>query len=83
MNNKNGGPAFPRGDYHPQDGMTLRDWFAGKAMEAYINTLDCAELWNRNRPESEWAKTHVAFVAKIAGMYADAMLAEKAKREEK
>jgi hypothetical protein len=30
-----GGPAFPRdnaGDYTGQDGMSLRDWFAGQAL---------------------------------------------------
>ena len=29
-----GGPAFPRpGDFNPQTGMTLRDYFAAKAMQ--------------------------------------------------
>lgn len=29
-----GGPAFPRaGDFNPQNGMTLRDFFAAKAMQ--------------------------------------------------
>ncbi len=38
-----GGPAFPAG-YHPegnsadQFGMTLRDWFAGQAMAAMVNS---------------------------------------------
>ena len=35
----NGGPAFPRSatDHcHSQEGMTLRDYFAGKAIEALI-----------------------------------------------
>jgi len=35
-----GGPAFPRtgadGHTSPQSGMTLRDYFAGKAIEALI-----------------------------------------------
>ena len=36
MSNTNtGGPAFPRpGDFNPQLGMTLRDYFAAKAMQA-------------------------------------------------
>jgi hypothetical protein len=32
-----GGPAFPTG-YDPEKGMTLRDYFAAKAMQAGINT---------------------------------------------
>lgn len=32
-----GGPAFPRpGDFNPQTGMTLRDYFAAKAMQGKI-----------------------------------------------
>jgi hypothetical protein len=27
-----GGPAFPRHGYNSNDGMTLRDWFAGQAL---------------------------------------------------
>ena len=35
MNNINtGGSAFPRpGDFNPQQGMTLRDYFAAKALQ--------------------------------------------------
>lgn len=44
MSNKNGGPAFPREDYQcngddgslGQEGMSLRDYFAAKAMQALI-----------------------------------------------
>lgn len=47
MTDKNtGGPAFPRPhsqryvdeQYRAQDGMTLRDYFAAKAMQAMITT---------------------------------------------
>lgn len=43
MNNQiNGGPAFPRtgadGHTSPQSGMTLRDYFAAKAMQAIISS---------------------------------------------
>ena len=32
-----GGPAFPRpGDFNPQLGMTLRDYFAAKAMQGLV-----------------------------------------------
>lgn len=43
INQKNGGPAFPRAGSsgpgafaQPENGMTLRDFFAAKAMESYI-----------------------------------------------
>lgn len=46
---KNGGTAFPRnghpdkGDY-PLNGMSLRDYFAAKAMCAYVNSIS-SESW--------------------------------------
>ena len=33
-NTDTGGPAFPRGEIQTAPGMTLRDYFAAKAMEA-------------------------------------------------
>ena len=34
MNKNDGGPAFPRpGDFNPQIGMTLRDYFAAKVIQ--------------------------------------------------
>lgn len=42
MPNKDGGPAFPHeykfsdGTANRDDGMTLRDWFAGMALQGYI-----------------------------------------------
>lgn len=44
MTDKTGGPAFPRpaseahqhGMHQPQDGMTLRDYFAAKAMQTML-----------------------------------------------
>jgi hypothetical protein len=37
MNNKTGGPAFPTPAHNLQnDGMTLRDYFAGLAMQSLI-----------------------------------------------
>ena len=48
-------PAFPRPyshddyreevDYLAQDGMTLRDYFAAKAMQAYLNDDSLEELY--------------------------------------
>ncbi|HHS9150149.1 TPA: hypothetical protein ACTV5X_005133, partial [Enterobacter roggenkampii] len=70
MTNNNGGPAFPvAGSEHnyPIEGMTLRDYFAAKALSG----------WLASYPES---CTHPIFagnadeVAKHSYMLADAML---------
>jgi hypothetical protein len=76
MNNEinTGGPAFPHMvKWHGQDvyeqtttgGMTLRDWFAGKAMQAIIiaGIDDC--------------RTHDAKAAHFAYNLADAMIAAR------
>jgi hypothetical protein len=72
MNNTNtGGPAFPHtveykgsecGGVVPHGGMTLRDYFAAKAMQSICN------VWPRITPES---------TAKTAYEFADAMLRER------
>ena len=63
-----GGPAFPRpGDFNPQTGMTLRDYFAAKAMQAILARTD-------NR-----FTTTLEFVGGKSYQYADAML--KARKE--
>lgn len=67
-----GGPAFPQVDLKDsygmlvpdrQSGMTLRDWFAGKAMQAILN--DAEIFWEGAAP--------------LAYQYADAMLKERSK----
>lgn len=71
-----GGPAFPRpisvshGGYHehqhvepPQDGMTLRDYFAAKAMQAYFND-----------PMSGFGSDVIEYGCGLAYKVADAML---------
>ena len=73
---KDGGPAFPltasTGD--PRDGvyccngMTLRDWFAGMALQSYL-----AGRNNDNR------STVAESVARTCYGYADAMLYEREK----
>lgn len=69
----NGGPAFPRpASIDPefdarlpsQIGMTLRDYFAAKAMQGFAADPDC---------------DNGAQAAKTAYEWADAMLAERAK----
>jgi hypothetical protein len=56
----NGGPAFPRpasvsprvADIKQQDGMSLRDWFAGQAMHAFLRNLPPHDV---DEPYSTWA----------------------------
>ena len=78
--NDNSGPAFPRpaGDYNgtrggngAQEGMTLRDYFAAKAMQAWLSTF------TESRHPAE--NGGLADFAKGAYAVADAMLAERAK----
>jgi len=67
MNNTNtGGPAFPIvvGDQMTQ-GMTLRDYFAAKAMEAIVN---------RDGDDTAYGNDMVKGRAILAYEYADAML---------
>ena len=67
-----GGPAFPAsyytddGQWAKRDGMTLRDYFAAKALQALIpnSNGDDGELWD---------------AAEDAYAYADAMLKERDK----
>lgn len=37
MNEKTGGPAFPRTQHPNETGMTLRDYFAAKAMQGLMD----------------------------------------------
>ena len=67
MTTNTGGPAFPTtkplehwGD--PNQGMTLRDYFAAKALPTAIREVEEAETYD------------LAEVAAIAYQYADAML---------
>lgn len=70
--NLTGGPAFPQVDLKDsygmlvpdrQSGMTLRDYFAAKAMQAILN--DAEIFWEGAAP--------------LAYQYADAMLKERSK----
>ena len=40
-----GGPAFPNGAFHLIDGMSLRDYFAAKAMQGLISACDSGGIW--------------------------------------
>ena len=60
-----GGPAFPRPSTGPstppQEGMSIRDWFAGQALAGLCAT----EGWRNNMPEA---------VSRMSVAIADAML---------
>jgi len=69
-----GGPAFPRagaehslGGNFEQDGMTLRDWFAGQAIAACLSA-PCPLAWTNGSAE------HRKQAAASAYLIADAML---------
>ena len=76
MNKETGGSAFPRaGDFNPQMGMTLRDYFAAKAMQGFIS----AKAWHPDfvfGDDWKWDAGMKASeaVGKVAYQYADAML---------
>ena len=70
-----GGHAFPRPEGESEtsnDGMTLRDWFAGQAM---------AKLVELSEGDYRSPDAAVQAVGRAAYMYADAMIAEKRQME--
>lgn len=80
-----GGPAFPmagstrewddvKKQWKPQDGMTLRDWFAGQAL-GHVAVYSLSNEWS-SRGGPEWRNE----AAREAYRFADAMIAA---REEK
>ena len=71
---KDGGPAFPCESYGlkngkettvPAQGMTLRDWFAGQALNGYLAS------WSDDSNPNFFEPYHTA---KTSYAYADAML---------
>ncbi len=63
-----GGPAFPWGEHGTHlGGMTLRDYFAAKAMQGLVTATQ------------EMTHVTVAMLADEAYAYADAMLAARSK----
>lgn len=81
MNDNNGGSAFPEIkttstyttdiNVHSVGGMTLRDYFAAKAMQSMIGNTD--------KEGSSRGINGVSKFARYAYEYADAMLAERDK----
>lgn len=74
-----GGPAFPNDGGPGSVGMSLRDWFAGQAMNALVNAINssseraalCCET------ESETGMAPSIQTAQMAYELADAMLAAR------
>lgn len=75
---KDGGPAFPyvlNGMDQPHDpGMTLRDWFAGQAINGLVSRSDTSTLIYGKSLERHEATMKLACVAYTI---ADAMIAER------
>ena len=72
----NGGPAFPASHFDLADnehGMTLRDYFAAKAM--------ASALWNASVSSEKALPALASAVARCSYLVADAMLAERAKEK--
>lgn len=70
-----GGPAFPRagaehslGGNFEQDGMTLRDWFAGQAITG---------MTSQSERKVNDVKSYAKIFAKDAYTFADAMIAAR------
>jgi hypothetical protein len=67
-NRKTSGPAFPRTQYPNETGMTLRDYFAAKALQGLLADPEPFEDCGEGLP---MAYAYEAYV------YADAMLRER------
>jgi hypothetical protein len=84
MPKPDGGPAFPKpdviwnGDYvYGPFGMSLRQWYAGMAMQSIFGGIGAQIVANRDSryDETNWAEV----VAKNSFEMADAMIAESEK----
>lgn len=85
--------AFPRPAFdsdgvrsESQEGMTLRDWFAGQALASdKVETTDtvkeAAEVIGIDPKMYDWRIHHKILVARACYDYADAMLAERERRK--
>lgn len=76
-----GGPAFPGTFTQYYRGMTLRDWFAGQALAAFVQS-SFADMVNNNAVNIEADKAGVSrpsFLATCAYRQADAMLVARNK----
>lgn len=76
---KDGGPAFPvvsDGRTHgTEPGMTLRDYFAAKAMQGIVSSIDGESNYDRLRTHAgRQAMTLSQWIARDAYKQADAMM---------
>lgn len=69
MGKETGGYAFPKGSTF-NDGMTLRDYFAAKAMQGFCSNQDWLSTSMGNDPHS--TLNHI--VSRVSYALADAML---------
>jgi hypothetical protein len=65
-----GGPAFPE-DFPCDSGMTLRDYFAARAMQAMMSSPEFMVVVTGNQALGENARERVA---NLSYQYSDAML---------
>lgn len=80
-----GGPAFPMTSStgHPDDGiycqngMTLRDWFAGMALAGLMARPDNRSASGTSEQLASWGLALLSNDAKLCFKYADAMIAER------
>ena len=90
MDKKDGGPAFPVSSYvnamgqtfdSSVQGMTLRDYFAGKCLEkigSFPETIKLNWLGNEMREEQrKYFDQYIAAAAQLSYEMADAMLKER------
>ena len=73
-----GGPAFPvmwGEGINPDSGMTLRDYFAAKAMQSIYSDPVIFEQWNGDEDLLSFAE----YAANLAYEMADAMIKERSK----
>ena len=81
---KNGGPAFPFSALSPEgpnvykdnEGMSLRDYFAAKALQAIVESTGQTPVGTKV-PWSDGNTNHAQWSASAAYAYADAMLAAR------
>lgn len=84
MTTKNdGGFAFPRhgGGLMPgEQGMTLRDYFAGQALAGYLASVSTPETMTLcSKAAKAQGMEEEPFIALVAYTFADAMLLERSK----
>ena len=74
MNKDDGGPAFPNDvkQISERAGMTLRDYFAAKAMQSILAYYDLPEVFRKD--ELEHPRNTLSILVKDAYIVADAML---------